>query len=95
MRAAARPPNIGRNLHDFVTWKATKGGSLLCKASLPCIEFWLADRNQSAHHSLIKACRRTRPCKKSAVKNDGSNLDNPNIRVVAGARCDGGRGAFG
>ncbi len=29
--AAAGLPNIGRNLRDTVTWKTTKGGSLLCK----------------------------------------------------------------
>jgi hypothetical protein len=28
--AAAGLPNIGRNVHDFVTWKPTTGGSLLC-----------------------------------------------------------------
>jgi hypothetical protein len=28
--AAAGLPNIGRNFHDSVTWKTTKGGSLLC-----------------------------------------------------------------
>jgi hypothetical protein len=27
---AAGLPNIGRNFHDSVTWKTTKGGSLLC-----------------------------------------------------------------
>jgi hypothetical protein len=42
---------------------------------------------------LIKSLPlKTQPAK-SAVKNNGSNLDN--IRVVAGARCDGGRSAFG
>src|SRR5260370_4822414 len=66
-----RPPTIGRNFHDSVTWKTTKGGSLLCRDLVPCIEFWLADRNQLAHHGLIKSL----PPK--------THLTNPRSRTMA------------
>src|SRR5260370_5018904 len=66
-----RPPTIGRNFHDSVTWKTTKGGSLLCRDLVPCIEFWVADRNQLAHHGLIKSL----PPK--------THLTNPRSRTMA------------
>jgi hypothetical protein len=66
--------------------------------SLRCIEFWLDDWNQLAQHGLIKSLPSKTQAEdqrcKSAVKDNGSNVDNPNIRVVAGAGCGGGRGAF-
>jgi hypothetical protein len=87
-------PNISRNLHDSVTWKPTTGGSLLCTDLVACIEFRLDDRNQLAHHGLTKSLPPKPPRANPRSPDNGSNIDNPNIRVVAGAGCGGGRGAF-
>src|SRR5258708_37718847 len=65
---------------------------MLCRDLVPCIEFWLADRNQLAHHGKKPAAED--PPHKSAVKDNGSNIDNPNIRVVAGGGCGGWSRAF-